>query len=288
MNPIIGTNVQVNGSIVSVSIVTFDSDIEMLSTTILNLMDEIGNIETTSNFTLSQLIIIDNYSNPSYRLRLKEYIHRFREDNPQHTIEAIYLEKNIGFGKAHNIAISKIDSDFHFILNPDLTIKPRSLAYAVGKFTIDKDLALVAPIITDERGRPTRSHYNELTAFGIFLRSVAPAFLTPIFKNNITRMSNVPINRLIDRGSNMVFSGCAMLCNTKYLKAVGGFSGNYFLYFEDYDLSLKLLRHYKAIVDPNFEVVHSGGNSSKKGIRHWVYFLRSAIQFFVISPWKKR
>ena len=98
MNPIIGTNVQVNGSIVSVSIVTFDSDIEILSTTILNLMDEIGNIETTSNFTLSQLIIIDNYSNPSYRLRLKENIHRFREDNPQHTIEAIYLEKNIGFG----------------------------------------------------------------------------------------------------------------------------------------------------------------------------------------------
>ena len=35
-------------------------------------------------------------------------------------IEYIYVGNNIGFRKAHNLGLNKINSDFHLILNPDV------------------------------------------------------------------------------------------------------------------------------------------------------------------------
>ena len=35
-------------------------------------------------------------------------------------IEYLFNGKNIGFGKAHNLILDKINSKFHLILNPDV------------------------------------------------------------------------------------------------------------------------------------------------------------------------
>ena len=35
-------------------------------------------------------------------------------------IEYIFVGKNIGFGKAHNLILHKVDSKYHLILNPDV------------------------------------------------------------------------------------------------------------------------------------------------------------------------
>jgi len=73
---------------------------------------------------------------------------------------------------------------------------------------------------------------------------------------------------------------------TALFRAIGGFDARYFMYFEDYDLSLRLGRRAALAYAPAARVVHHGGNASAKGPRHVLWFVRSAWRFFSRHGWK--
>ena len=77
-----------------------------------------------------------------------------------------------------------------------------------------------------------------------------------------------------------------MFCKTAILQQVGGFMDRYFLYFEDYDLSMRLHELGEIAYTPDVRIVHYGGNAAKKGIQHIFLFVRSAITFFNQHGWK--
>jgi GT2 family glycosyltransferase len=77
-----------------------------------------------------------------------------------------------------------------------------------------------------------------------------------------------------------------MLMRTGALRAVGGFSEDFFLYFEDFDLSLRLARQGRLVFDPVVRIVHHGGYAASKGHLHLKYFIRSGILFFNRHGWR--
>jgi GT2 family glycosyltransferase len=77
-----------------------------------------------------------------------------------------------------------------------------------------------------------------------------------------------------------------MLCKTTELQKEGGFDPRFFLYFEDFDLSLRLGKHGAVVYLPTMRVRHGGGNAAKKGPEHRRYFIRSAVSFFNKHGWK--
>ena len=77
-----------------------------------------------------------------------------------------------------------------------------------------------------------------------------------------------------------------MLVRASKLHEVGGFNERYFLYFEDFDLSLKLARLGSIDYVPEMRIVHYGGGASRKGFRHITLFCKSAITFFMENGWK--
>ena len=79
-----------------------------------------------------------------------------------------------------------------------------------------------------------------------------------------------------------------MLIRTALFTRLGGFDPRFFMYFEDYDLSLRAGRESTVAYIPAARIVHHGGEASRKGLRHVVWFLRSARQFFAIHGWKLR
>jgi GT2 family glycosyltransferase len=83
-----------------------------------------------------------------------------------------------------------------------------------------------------------------------------------------------------------LISGCYMLCRRDILVKVGLFNEKYFLYFEDFSLSIELNKFGKLIYHPCVNIVHFGGNTFSKGARHIFYFIRSAIRFFNEYGWK--
>tara|TARA_B110000908_G_scaffold22722_1_gene25734 strand:+ start:641 stop:1519 length:879 start_codon:yes stop_codon:yes gene_type:complete len=272
---------------VVVSLVTFNSDIGVLRNTLLSLVREIQTVESLGSIGFDRVFIVENFSNLYYREKLHGLVSNFRRNYEAITFTLITLDENIGFGQAHNLAIFQSQSDYHLILNPDLLIQYGSLNNALSNFEKNSNIGLIAPMIIDEHGSPARSHYNDLSIFDIFLRSLAPQSIQNLFSRRINKINSVPVDETINSGEKAVFSGCAMLCRSSALRQVGGFSKDYFLYFEDYDLSLRILQHHKAIVDSNFKVIHYGGETTKKGHRHWIYFLRSLVTFYFFSARKK-
>ena len=83
-----------------------------------------------------------------------------------------------------------------------------------------------------------------------------------------------------------LISGCFMLCRTAALQQVGGFDERYFLYFEDFVLSLALGRIGELHHVPQCRITHHGGGAARKGWRHIVMFARSGWRFFNSNGWR--
>jgi GT2 family glycosyltransferase len=118
------------------------------------------------------------------------------------------------------------------------------------------------------------------------LRAFAPQWLQRRFSGMLARyeMREMPVE-----GSSRpipIASGCCMWVRREYFDGVGGFDEGYFLYFEDFDLSLRLSRLGTLIEHDGIEIIHHGGKAAQKGWRHIWWFSRSAIRFFQSWGWR--
>jgi GT2 family glycosyltransferase len=77
-----------------------------------------------------------------------------------------------------------------------------------------------------------------------------------------------------------------MVLRTALFRRIGGFDPRFFLYFEDYDLSLRVGREAAVAYVPSVRIVHHGGEAARKGRRHVAWFVRSAWRFFATHGWK--
>ena len=77
-----------------------------------------------------------------------------------------------------------------------------------------------------------------------------------------------------------------MFFRSSVLKYIKGFDENFFLYFEDMDISYRTHKVSKIIYDPDVKIIHYGGNAAKKNFQHWKYFISSLFKFFNKYDWK--
>jgi GT2 family glycosyltransferase len=82
-----------------------------------------------------------------------------------------------------------------------------------------------------------------------------------------------------------IAGGCFMLVKTESWREIKGFDKRYFLYFEDFDLSLRMSKLGKLVYAPSVKIIHSGGGASKKGLWHIFNFVKSGFRFFNTHGW---
>jgi len=81
-------------------------------------------------------------------------------------------------------------------------------------------------------------------------------------------------------------SGCCMWVRRAVFDEVRGFDESFFLYFEDYDLSLKLAGKGAVMEHRDIRIVHHGGEASRKGFQHIRWFIGGAARFFSQWGWR--
>ena len=79
-----------------------------------------------------------------------------------------------------------------------------------------------------------------------------------------------------------------MLISSKALRSVGGFDERFFLFFEDFDLSVRLRRLGELQELPAFRTVHHGGWATRRQIKRLLHFGRSMLRFYSYHGWKLR
>ena len=200
--------------------------------------------------------------------------------------QLLEMQRNLGYGMAHNLAITASTMDYHLVLNPDVVLDREALHNAVGFMQAHECTVLLTPSVCNADGNREylNKDYPDVTT--LLLRGFVPAFIKRHFTARLARYELRDADPAQSRHDIPLASGCFMFCKTAILQQVGGFMDRYFLYFEDYDLSMRLHELGEIAYTPDVRIVHYGGNAAKKGVRHIFLFVRSAITFFNQHGWK--
>ena len=167
------------------------------------------------------------------------------EKNPKARL--LICEQNLGFAAGNNWAIKQAKGDFLFIVNNDTVLTPTLLESLMDPMVQDSSIAVTCPKV---------KHFpvNNLIEYAGFHPM---NFFTG-------RTSSIGFNE-IDHGqygkSRQTFGahGCAMMVRKKVLQETGMFPEEFFLYYEEWDLSTRIQKAgYKVWYVGDAEIFHEG------------------------------
>ena len=223
---------------ITVIVVTFKSD-----KNVINCLNSIN--------TECKIIIVENSNNIDFKEKIEKKFNN---------VECILAGKNIGYGRANNIALNKVQTKYALVLNPDTILSNGSLEKFNHAIKLISNFAILAPEEQDGKINIKNENENEI-----------------LFKTT----QNV--------------KGFAMLLKLSEFKNIGFFDESFFLYFEDIDLCKRLNNESKNIfLVSNLKIKHLGAQSSSKEISwereltrnwHWMwstfYYHKKHSGFFI-------
>lgn len=200
-------------------------------------------------------------------------------------LEYYHDASNPGFGAGHNRALARV-GHFHLVLNPDLEMAPDALKNALTFMAENPACGLLSPYATWANGQTQYLCKRYPCVFDLLLRGFAPKAIKSLFRR---RLAHYEMADKVDGYSVIwdppIISGCFMLFRGGVFNELGGFDPRYFLYFEDFDLSLRAAEITRIAHVPSVRVVHHGGHASRKGWRHIQLFGRSMLTFYRQHGW---
>ena len=265
----------------TISVVLFHSSLDELRALIESV---VSGLESAQLYNVD-FVLVDHSGSDTYAEQCRAALAAF-DDHPRVQLHLRLRPINAGYGAGHNYAISEFPGQFHLILNPDVEVDEKAIELLLGAMKADSNIALLAPLGFNSIGEPEflAKAYPSVSVLG--LRAFAPRWLKTHYAHAMARyelrdVADQPIMRPVT-----LASGCCMFVRRDVFDKVGGFDESYFLYFEDYDLSLKMAQHGVVMEHRGARIMHHGGNAARKGWRHRWWFVSGARRFFNCWGWK--
>ncbi len=174
-----------------------------------------------------EIIVVDNSNDIEFKQKIEK-----KYEN----VKCILSPLNIGMGAGNNLGIKNVSNDYAFILNPDVILQHDTIDEIIEAAKNIDTFALIAPI-SDKIDYP---NYK-------------------LDRNKNQRFD--PINPFKVKS----IDGYAMLLNLKQLAKIDNFNffdENFFLYLENEDLCLDLIKRNKNIyIIPKSKINHLGGEA---------------------------
>lgn len=265
----------------AVSVVLFHSPLEHLEALVDSLIASLANAQMAG----VELVCVDHSESSEYAARCHELLANY-DQCEQLRVRFLAAEKNGGYGAGHNRAMAESNSRFHLILNPDVEITAEAMSRALRVLRSHDELAMLAPTGFSSTGEPEYLSKAYPSVWVLGLRAFAPGFMKSWCQGALSRYEMHDNHDPGPLREITLASGCCMWVRREVFDDVGGFDEGFFLYFEDYDLSLKMIRRGSVMEHREIIVVHHGGDASKKGWRHVRWFIKGATRFFNRWGWK--
>lgn len=241
------------------------------------------------------VVVVDNGSKTPFQI----------PESYQNFAKVLRSESNLGFTGGNNMgiqhAIENFDSEFVYLLNNDTEVDSKSLRYLVKRIVSDPKIGAVCPKIYFGKGREFFKKDYSRSELGNVIwyagGSIDWQHLSA-FHRGVDEVDRGQFDKL---ETSDFATGCAVLLRREVLEKTGGLDERYFLYFEDVDLSLRILSAgYQIAFEPQAKVWHynavsSGGSGSKVhdyyqtrnrlllaflhgGVKDWLTALRVSLQ----------
>lgn len=262
----------------SVSVVNYYSDRQRLIGTIRSVHAAIGVALATGSLKEATLTLIDNEPASKEAGSLDKLASELG-------VRLLSGHGNLGFGKAHNLALFASEADFHLFLNPDILMEEDAIEKAIAFLHKHPTVALLSPAMIDDKGERQYPCKRYPSVLDLALRGFAPAWLKRRFARRLARyeMRDLPTAQ---PSRVPLLSGACLFCRRAQVEKIGGFCEAFFVYFEDFDLSIRVQDQGSLVYAPDIQVIHSGGYAASKGLRHIYLFTTAAFCFFRRHGWK--
>jgi GT2 family glycosyltransferase len=208
------------------------------------------------------------------------------DDSPAPTALNVELHRtgrNIGFGRAHNIAIQRSTQRFryHLLCNPDITVLDGTVGKLIAFMEANPQVGVCMPKLLNPDGSMQHCCRRSPLMQDYLSQLLLPNTWGSARRNSLEMRShdyNAPMDV-------QCLSGCFMLFRSDILKALGGFDENFFLYFEDFDLSARAQRLARNKYVPEAVVVHERQSAHRRSLRLKAAFAASALRYFRKWGW---
>jgi GT2 family glycosyltransferase len=201
-----------------------------------------------------KIIVVEN----SDDIKIKNYL-----ENKFLNVKVVIAKKNLGYGKGNNLGISKVNTQYAFILNPDTILKENCLEELYKAQLVLKDnFVILAP--------------NFLNNYGYFSK-----------KNNNFKKKILEVDYV---------KGFAMLINLNKFSFRKIFDENFFLFLEEIDLCKRIKNNGgKIFVVQKSKVKHLAKQASGDSLNielcrnwHWMWslFYYNYKHFGVLTAYK--
>lgn len=275
-------------SSLTVSVVTYRPDRPLLERCLDSLAAAIAQAQREGVIRSVAVALIDNSEDDAVAQAVVKLANaRFRDQSVQMTYR--HGHANIGYGVAHNLMLNGTGGDYQLVLNPDVELAPDAIAKAIRWLDVHPEVAAAAPAVTRPDGTPDFLCRRYPAVLDLFVRGFLPR---PVQRFFAGRLARYELRDRIDPSAQEpvvgvpLLSGCCMLVRRKAIDATGGFDPRFFLYFEDYDWSVRLSRVGESAWLPAMRAVHHGGGAARKGWRHITMFVRSGVRFYNKHGWR--
>lgn len=197
-------------------------------------------------------------------------------------IRYLPMARNVGFGCANNQVLDELHSDYHLILNPDVTFAPDLLSRMVAYMDANPGVAVLTPRVFSPDGTEQFLPKRQPT-----VRYLAAGLLSRIGLGKGLRAEYTMANTHVSTPIPVQFAtGCFLLIRTAVFKGLNGFDERFFLYQEDSDLSRRAMQMGEIIYHPEMVVTHAWARENTRTFRGFRHQVRSVVRFFDKWGWR--
>ncbi len=227
-----------------------------------HLEDCLSSLEKGTSRLAAEVILVDNYS---------------RDGSPELVrtafpwVRLIQNKENLGYARANNIGINASSGEFLLFLNTDTVVPPEALPALVAEIRARTQVGAAGPALVHENGRFQVSFGGSRNFFSEIGQKF---FLNPYYKNVLGHSTKPRDVRWV--------SGACLLARRKAVEEAGFFDENFFLYFEDIDLCLRMReKGWKIVFFPSVRITHEGAaTTSRLRLQTRLEYRRSQVYFY--------
>lgn len=205
-----------------------------------------------------------------------------RQHHPE--VEILTLA-NVGFGKACNAGVARLDTDHVVVSNADVRFAPGAVATLGAFLDANPDIGIAGPMVTHPDGR----HQASARTFPDLATGIGHGLCSLIWPTNpwtqAYRMADW--DKTSQRDVDWL-SGCCLAIRRSTWDQLGGFDPAYFMFVEDVDLCWRAHQAgWRVVFTPATTITHSIGSSVggrkaamvRAHVRSLDYFITNRYQY---------
>ena len=223
-----------------------------------------------------EIIVVDNASSDD-SLEIISNVY------PQ--VRLVKNNENIGFGRANNEGVKIAEGDYLFFLNPDTVLLNNAVKILLDFMKSDPAVGICGGNLFDE-------NMNFIHSYSLLFPSIF--WELDQFFNGFMRRIKYGKLAYINQTDNVLnvayITGADLLIKKDLFIVLGGFSSDFFMYYEETELAYRVRKNYYNIVNvPQAKIIHLEGQSfnlSEKRLFHMlkgrkIYYNKIYNSFYI-------